>query len=261
MKEELLKEMGFTIEQSETTFYVRDDFGDGLTGNTQVTLKFRGGVIYEALYSRGLGHFKNIPEAPEAPNTILNKDRHRHRVKHYKSRLADFIRLKEHFINPTYRQLMKFRKDRPEDFNTYESLVNEPLVKKRPLLDETYLKIDRSLVGKPRQLSTEDWYIGAIRKHESTIEKLEKYDDDVLAYEETLKTITSDSPVKIEELVESVFLDSTEYTFEEFCEGFGLDEDSRKAYKLWEQCSATHKRIEEFMSEALVQQTMEIINE
>lgn len=41
-----------------------------------------------------------------------------------------------------------------------------------------------------------------------------------------------------------------EMTFEEFCEELGYDEDSRKAYAVWEKCVALASRVRRFLGGA-----------
>jgi hypothetical protein len=37
-------------------------------------------------------------------------------------------------------------------------------------------------------------------------------------------------------------------TFEDFCSSFGYDEDSRKAYKIWEACKKSGEKLQKLFS-------------
>lgn len=60
--ENQLAEIGFSLEQGDTTFYKRENWDSDLTGNTDVILKYKDHVIYNGVFSRGLGHFPGAPK-------------------------------------------------------------------------------------------------------------------------------------------------------------------------------------------------------
>lgn len=46
-----------------------------------------------------------------------------------------------------------------------------------------------------------------------------------------------------EEVLYSALMDATEEAFEDWCAGYGYDEDSRKAYVIYEKCRESHENL------------------
>lgn len=68
-------------------------------------------------------------------------------------------------------------------------------------------------------------------------------------YATSLKQVSKPKPLKIDDVLNSLLLDadSGNYTFQDFCDNFGYDSDSRSALKTYEDCQNNGMKVRKFI--------------
>ena len=227
-----LIELGFTLSQSKTSFGIRPEWGEHICGNTNVILKRNGTVIYDGLYSRGIGHFDGVPTEPVKPSNIWNIEEHGAYLQTYTKELARFKEICPRFRNKAFMHLRSHKSKFPELHEEYLKLFNKAW-KTKPT------KVEEDMCYPGRQRDTIKWYELAILHHQQSIEEQEAYIKDHASWVREIKMTTTSKNVELHEIVWSSLMNMTDESFEDWCFELGYDEDSRKAYATWEQCSET----------------------
>jgi len=269
-----LIDLGFTLECGETTITRRKDWDNQLVGTTPVILKFNGKVVYDDIYSRGTGHFPELPEEPVIETEYVTLEDRKRYIEESREAIETIKRLHpdlKRYANNSNSWGPPLLKKLESDVKTQERKIKEKkyhnLSVANKNLEVAKLKLstfrqygravarcyeDKSIGEKADCLYSShyhgaiDWYTSYITNQETKIKNHVDVTADHKEWEGKIvgMVIAGNNP-QVADLVYATCMDATDDCFEDWCANFGYDEDSIKAHRIWDACCETHHKMKE----------------